>query len=258
VISNSNPRIVALRTEWDALSQENAFHYIKSLKPHWREDEFLQSGEDDVAKLVDPFLGQIGFDPRGMTMLEIGCGVGRMSFAFARRFAKVEAADISGEMVTRARDYQQRLGISNVQFQVVSGQDLGQYLDKSVDFCFSYIVFQHIPDISVILNYVLEMGRVLKEGGIALFQVNGFYRIELPRGYFLYGGICETGRLRKWNVESRPCLRFGKLNSWDGVPISVRELTATCQSAGLGALRFSGVGTQYMWLSGKKLPGSIL
>ena len=256
--SNSNPRIAALRTEWDSLSQENAFHYIKSVKDHWREDEFLQSGEDDVAKLVDPFLARVGFDPRGMTMLEIGCGVGRMSFAFARRFAKVEAADISSEMVMRATRYQQRLEIPNLQFQVVSGQDLSQYPDKSVDLCFSYIVLQHIPDISVILNYVLEMGRVLKDGGIALFQVNGFYRVKLPRGYFLYWGICETGRLRKWRVESRPCLRFGKLNSWDGVPISVDELTRTSQAAGLGALQFSGVGTQYMWMSGKKLPARSL
>ena len=256
MISNSNPRIAALRTEWDALSQENAFHYIKSIKLNWREDEFLQSGEDDVANLVDPFLRRVGCNPKGMTMLEIGCGVGRMSFAFAKRFAKVEAADISSEMIARARDNQQKLEIPNVQFQVVSGQDLGQYPDKSLDFCFSYIVFQHIPDISVILNYVLEIGRVLKEGGIALFQVNGFYRIKLPRGYFLYWGICDTGRLRKWNVESRPCLRFGKLNSWDGVPISVGELTAACRAAGLGGLQFSGVGTQYMWLSGKKLSAS--
>lgn len=31
------------------------------------------------------------------------------------------------------------------------------------DFCFSFIVFQHIPDKAVTLNYIREAGRVLKE-----------------------------------------------------------------------------------------------
>jgi SAM-dependent methyltransferase len=185
-------------------------------------------------------------------MLEIGCGVGRMSVAFARRFQNVESADISFEMVAQAKERQQVLQIPNIRYQVVSGQDLALYGDESMDLCFSYIVFQHIPEISVILNYVREMGRVLKKGGIALFQVNGFHRLKFPGENFLYWGICDTGRLRKLGILTRPCLRFGKLNSWDGVPVSVGELQSTCAHAKLTDVQFRNVGTQYMWVTGKK------
>jgi SAM-dependent methyltransferase len=252
VNSKSNTVINALRDEWNDLSRKNAFHFINSAKSEWREDEFLMSGEYDVHKFVDPFLSRKGFDAHEKTMLEIGCGVGRMSVAFARRFGTVEAADISSEMIAQAKDRQQRLQLANVRFQVVSGQDLGPYSDGTMDFCFSYIVFQHIPDISVIINYIREIGRVLKKGGIALFQVNGFHRVKFPSGRFLYWGICDTGRLRKLGVKTRPCLRFGKLNSWDGVPVSLSEMQRACADANLTDVQFGNVGTQYMWVSGKK------
>ena len=250
--SETNPYIAGMKNEWDRLSRENAFHYIKSLRVQWAEEDFWRSGEEDVATLVDPFFAKMGFAPAGKTMLEVGCGVGRMSFAFAKRFGHVEATDISSEMLSQARGYKERAGIRNVRFRQVSGQDLRGFPEESVDFCFSYIVFQHIPDIGAILNYVREMGRVLRPGGVALFQVNGFYRIKMPFERYLYWGICETGRLRRLNIKSRPCLRFGKLNSWDGVPVSVAEVIGACQDGGLGELQFAGAGTQYMWVSGKR------
>ena len=52
------------------------------------------------------------------------------------------------------------------------GQGLGVLDDRSVDGCFSHVVFQHIPDPAITLNYVREMGRVLRPGGWALFQVS--------------------------------------------------------------------------------------
>lgn len=244
--------IDALRNEWNHLSRTNAFHYIKSTKNEWQEEDFLSSGEQDVRELVDPFLMRAGYDPRDKTMLEIGCGVGRMSVAFARRFRRVEAADISAEMVAQAKERQQKLQIENIRFQVVSGQDLELYSNESVDFCFSYIVFQHIPDISVILSYVREIGRVLKKGGVALFQVNGYYRLKLPGKNFLYWGVGDTGRLRKLGILSRPCLRFGKLNSWDGVPVSTSELQAACRDGDLAEVEFRNIGRQYMWVSARK------
>lgn len=241
-----------MRSEWNCLSRENAFHYIKSTKDQWVEDEFLESGERDVNELVDPFLAQVGLDPHGKTLMEVGCGVGRMTVAFSRRFGEVEAVDISSEMVNQAKELQQKLRIRNVRFQVNSGQDLKQYESESVDFCFSYIVFQHIPDISIILNYIREMVRIMKRGGFLLFQVNGFRRIKFPGGYYLYWGSCETGRLKKWNVHSRPCLRFGKLHGWKGVPVSFSEVKKLFQHSGIRLLHVAGVGSQYMWLGGRK------
>ena len=53
---------------------------------------------------------------------------------------------------------------------------------RSVDGCFSHVVFQHIPDPPITLNYVREMGRVLRPGGWALFQVSNDPTIHQPPG----------------------------------------------------------------------------
>jgi SAM-dependent methyltransferase len=55
---------------------------------------------------------------------------------------------------------------------VGNGVDLSAYPDASFDFVFSYIVFQHIPDVNVTLKYIREAGRVLRPGGSFYFQVN--------------------------------------------------------------------------------------
>jgi len=241
-----------LRADWDSLARENAFHYIASLRKEWPEDEFLLSGESDVAELLDPILRHAKVGPRNKRILEIGCGVGRMTFALASRFEAVEAVDISPEMIQRARELQKRLGTTNVRFQVNNGQDLKGYSDESVDVCFSYIVFQHIPEISVILGYIREMGRVLKPDGLFLFQVNGYWRVKFPGGRYLMWGMKATHRLRKWGIGTRPLLRFGKLDGWGGVPVPVAEIQATCADAGLGISSLVGIGTHFMWVMGSK------
>jgi ubiquinone/menaquinone biosynthesis C-methylase UbiE len=252
VISNSDEPAAKMRQEWDQRSRKNAYHYIASVRDEWPEDEFLLDGEREVRDLVDPLLSDAQFVPHDKRMLEVGCGVGRMTFALAKRFGTVEAIDISGEMIERAKELQARLGIGNVRFQVGNGKDLRAYPDESMDFAFSYIVFQHIPEIPIILNYVREFGRVLKKGGLFGFQLNGYRRLMLPFGYCLMWGTSGTRRLGKWKIRTRPHIRFGKLNSWRGVPISVSEVRDTCAAAGLSITQVLGIDTKSMWVNGRK------
>lgn len=251
---SSSPDMLAakMRQEWDRRSRKNAYHYIASGRAEWPEDEFFLSGERDVRDFLDPYLSDAQVVPSDKRMLEIGCGVGRMTFALAKRFGTVEAIDISGEMIKRAKELQARLGIGNVHFQVGNGKDLSAYPDEVMDFVFSYIVFQHIPGISIILNYVREIGRVLKRGGLFRFQLNGYRRLELPFGYCLMWGTSARNRLGKWNIQSRPHLRFGKLNSWRGVPIRVSEMQDACAACGLSITQVTGIDTKSMWVNGRK------
>lgn len=251
--SSSEVLAAKMRQEWDDRSRKNACHYIASGRAEWREDEFFLSGERDVQDFLDPYLSDAQFVPRDKRILEIGCGVGRMTFALAKRFATVEAIDISGEMIKRAKEFQARLRIGNVHFQVGNGKDLSAYPDEAMDFVFSYIVFQHIPGISIIMNYVREIGRVLKKGGLFRFQVNGYRRLELPFGYCLMWGTSAANQLGKWNFLTRPHLRFGKLNSWRGVPIRVSEVRETCAASGLSITQVTGIDTKSMWVNGRKL-----
>jgi ubiquinone/menaquinone biosynthesis C-methylase UbiE len=52
------------------------------------------------------FLTEIDYTPSNdATMLEIGCGIGRMTRAFASRFGTVYGIDISPEMIAQGQRY---------------------------------------------------------------------------------------------------------------------------------------------------------
>lgn len=234
-------------------AQDDYFRFIASEKRDWREEDFLASGERDVAEHLDPFLRDMGFDPKGKTMVEIGCGAGRMTFALAKRFGEVQGVDISSEMVQRAEGLKAKLRADNVRFSVGTGSDLQPLPDRSFDFCFSFIVLQHIPDASIILNYVSEIGRTLKADGLYRFQVNGFPHLRLPGATYLMAGVRLTDRLRRVGIHRRPFVFFGKLNTIDGAPMRVGDLKKTCAASGLSSDRIDNAGCQYMWVGGRKI-----
>lgn len=246
------PEVVPMRDTWNYLAHENAMHYIASEEQNWTESDFFASGERDTARHLDPILARFGFNPENKKLLEIGCGVGRMSFNLAKRFGKVDAVDISPEMIKRAIKYKEKFGVRNVHFHLGSGKDLARFREEQFDFCFSYIVFQHIPSVDLIFDYVQEIGRVLKPAGGFLFQVNGYPHIRLTASIYLIAGVRDTGRLRKYGIEKRPFVRLGRLDSMNGAPIRPSAMLDECQSAGLTTKEIIGAYSQYMWFAGQK------
>src|SRR5256885_8096495 len=83
-----------MRRDWDERARSNAFHYIASWRKDWNLKSFVDSGDEDYERLVRPILETLQFDPRGKSMIELGCGAGRMTRSFAQRFAQVTAVDI--------------------------------------------------------------------------------------------------------------------------------------------------------------------
>ena len=102
-------------------------------------------------------------------MLEIGCGIGRMTARLAELFGSVIALDVSPEMLDRARDA--LAGRTNVRYVLGSGSDLAMVDAASVDVVFSYIVLQHVPTVAGQLEYLRETRRVLRPGGAAAIQI---------------------------------------------------------------------------------------
>src|ERR1700683_4321223 len=117
-----------------------------------------------------------GKPPGEMRVLEIGCGVGRVTRALANLFGEVHAVDVSGEMVRQAalalRDRPNAFVYQN------NGKDLTVVPALPFDFAFSSIVFQHIPSREVIENYVREVHRLLRPGALFKFGVQGDTRIQ--------------------------------------------------------------------------------
>lgn len=228
---------------WDEKAHDNAAHYISTGVSYDQPDMdvFFTSGEEDVSSM----LTAIDYIPsRDATMLEIGCGIGRMTRAFAKHLGTVYGIDISPEMIAQGQSYM--ADYPNVHLSVCNGADLRSFADASMDFCFSYIVFQHIPDSRITARYISEMGRVLKPGGIAYFQVNT--------------RLVAFNRLRRWiKLQMRLRHRKGGPNylspAWVGSSLRVNELRRAVEAAGLRVKRLMGVGTQYTWVLCQRAKG---
>lgn len=154
---------------WDARARENPFYYVDT---RLRYDEpdldwFWSQGERDL----DRMLAQAGVtvEPDDV-VVDLGCGVGRMTRALAGRARKVIAVDVSREMLARARV--ENAHLDNVRWLQGDGTSLRPLPDSSADACLSVVVLHHIPRPEVILGYIREMGRVLRAGGWAAFQLS--------------------------------------------------------------------------------------
>ena len=101
--------------------------------------------------------------------LDFGCGLGRMTRALAAHFDDCVGVDISEEMVRGAREANADLG--NVSFEVNHATDLRRFDDASFDLVYSMIVLQHVPDRDAIESYVREFCRIVRPGGLAVFQL---------------------------------------------------------------------------------------
>jgi len=231
------PKTNAMGSFWDTKARENAMWYIHNLLDycHPDEEEFWLSGPVNLDQTLAPFGRGIGPED---TVVEIGCGIGRMTRALATRAARVTGIDVSAEMVDRARLALRDL--PNVHLLVGNGRDLGDVADGSADVVHSFIVFQHIPDPAITYAYVREIGRVLRPGGWTVFQVS-----ERP----------EIHRSGAWRSERTVTAGIGKtlrrrprrvLNPhWLGSAVDRAELL---QAIGDGGLVFDatvGDGSQF-------------
>ena len=215
-----------MRQDWDVRAVEDAEHFIYTRTSSDALD-FSTSGKANYDQLVRPYLPILlnGRPARDCSVLEIGCGIGRITEWFAREFRRVDAIDVSPVMIAKA---QERLATySNITFHATSGSDLAPIPSSSTDFVFSYIVFQHIPSREIIDNLFRESARVLKTGGALKIQLNG----DQSPGYVSH-----------------------QRDTWLGETYSVAEVNALLEHSGLTAIAMEGAGTQYFTVTACKGP----
>jgi len=167
------------------------------------------------------------------TVLDVGCGVGRLTRALAGRVAQVHGIDVSAEMLTRARA--NLAGAANVTLHQGNGTGLGPIADASMDAVVSLVVFQHIPDPAVTLGYVREIGRVLAPGGWAAFQVSNDPSVHAP-------GNPTPSRLK---VLLGRAPRGQDDPAWRGSAVSLEALRAAAADGGMRVAALAGEGTQF-------------
>jgi ubiquinone/menaquinone biosynthesis C-methylase UbiE len=244
-----------MREDWDTRARKNAFYYIASWRQDWNEATFFQSGEDDYEKFVAGILNRHAI-PASSMMLELGCGAGRMTRSFAQRFTRVTAIDISAEMLKHARTL--HADIKNINWIQGNGLDLAGISNGSVDFVFSYLVLQHLPNEDLVRSYIGEMLRVLKVGGICLFQFNGTADRNMNwKGrvaWSLMDSLWEL-RLRRASRSAAKLLGFdpemvGK--TWHGTDVKSAQIADVVRQNRGTVLELLGAKTPMAWCCARK------
>jgi GT2 family glycosyltransferase/protein-L-isoaspartate O-methyltransferase len=215
---------------WDEKARENALWFVDTGLDYENPDaeSFWRRGEEVVELMLDSVGLSIEPDEE---VVDIGCGVGRLTRALAARAGRVYGVDVSSEMLELARQHNPQL--ENVEWLHGDGRSLAPLADSSVDGCFSHVVFQHIPDPEVTLNYVREMGRVLRPGGWALFQVSTDPSVHR---------------------QPRRLLRRGNDRAWWGSAVDLDALRAAATQAGLSIERLLDAGSQYTTVLARRMP----
>lgn len=104
-------------------------------------------------------------------ILDIGCGPGKWSLMYAKKFSSVRAIDISQKMICLARENARRENLGNIDFQTMSVSDL-EIPDQTYDLVNCVTVLQHIPSDVDWRSAVREIVRVTKGNGrILLFEM---------------------------------------------------------------------------------------
>ncbi len=206
-----------MRSDWERRARENAPFYICTTAAESVE-AFAASGEKDLDEQI---LDGLKLSPE-WTVLEIGCGIGRLLKPLSRRVRKAVGVDLSEEMIRRGREY--CADRPNLELRRTDGglETLGE---GEFDFVFSHIVFQHLPRKAYVDRYLRDAARVLRPGGILRVQVDG---------------------------RSRQFFRRVVADSWSGVVFSARELARRIERAGLAVTEMRGAGTQYLRATARK------
>ena len=135
--------------------------------------------------------------PVGGSVLEVGCGAGRMTACLAAAFDEVHALDVSPGMIEFAI---RQVTAANIRWQLYPG---GRFPidDASVDAVFTCHVLQHLPSVEAIFACLEEMHRVLRPGGSVLAHTVVHSWPHLHRRFglvtnWMYRGYCLAYEIR--------------------------------------------------------------
>jgi SAM-dependent methyltransferase len=127
-----------------------------------------------------------------------------------------------------------------VSFRLGDGRAITGVDDGSADLVLSFTVFQHIPSVSVIEGYLREAGRVLRPGGVLVFQWNnerGAWRWRARRWWL--------GLLQRTRIRPERYLRNAPEFLGSRVPIA--RIERALRTAGLELVGTKGDGTLFAW-----------
>ena len=167
---------------WNTLGRRDPFSAI--LLPGrrtaaWDVDAFFATGRADALRFIAD-LTQIAPGAGRLSALDFGCGVGRITRTLADHFESVDGVDVARSMIARARDLNR--SHRRCHFHLIRTADLGGFATATFDVVYSRLVLQHLTP-PVVSAYVREFLRVVKPGGVLMFQLPGVVAIDPEQAF---------------------------------------------------------------------------
>ncbi len=164
--------VVRLKKHWDEIAAVDPLWAIlidsRYRDGGWPRADFFRTGEVEVEEILAA--AKSLQRPKAWTRaMDFGCGVGRLTRAMSGRFEDCVGVDISDKMLELAKDMNRDR--PNCRFVSNVRSDLQQFDSESFDFIYSSLVLQHMPHREVALAYIKEFIRLVKEGGLIVFQL---------------------------------------------------------------------------------------
>lgn len=230
-------------------------------------EEFVATGDDEVPAYLSVFgLDEPDDDGRTIgdkTLVEIGCGIGRMTCAFTREYGEVVACDLDAGFLERCFETVGRFG--RVERLRTSHVADGHTLDldpDSADVAFSYITLQHCdPDDAHALT--AEAVRVTRPGGKIVLNYRGPHPqdvVLLPLGSAMrslfhipkFGPWLSQRRLAArigWQANRlQPDELIGPLSPWLTDIEIWRNPKSKIKGTGAATKEFDGINPHHYWL----------
>lgn len=99
------------------------------------------------------------------SVLDIGCGIGRIERALAPQVSAVIGIDVSSGMIEEAQ--RRCRDLANVAFEQCNGRDLARYLDSTFDLVLAVDSFPYLfaADREIVARHLRDAARALRPGG---------------------------------------------------------------------------------------------
>jgi SAM-dependent methyltransferase len=218
-----------LQRDWEDLGSVDPLWAILSHDGRrfgrWDLGEFMATGERHIGEVMAR-AKSFGFPRRQDRALDFGCGIGRLTRPLAAHFGEVVGIDISRPMIEQARLV--NADLNNCSFVHNVRPDLSVFADAAFDLAYTNIVLMHLPSREVAQGYLRELVRVLRPGGLLIFQMPAriAFRQKLQPRRRVYGALRFLG------LGSGPLYRRFRLHPIRLIDLPETRAVATITAAG--------------------------
>uniref|UniRef100_A0A7C4X8S6 Class I SAM-dependent methyltransferase n=1 Tax=candidate division WOR-3 bacterium TaxID=2052148 RepID=A0A7C4X8S6_UNCW3 len=211
-----------VQKNWDEFAKKDPLWAILPIPEkkdnRWKIEELFATGRNEIKAIMNYIQG-LDINIKKDKALDFGCGVGRLTQALCEYFNECIGVDISSYMLQLANRYNKYP--QRCKYILNCESDLKIFPDETFDFIYSNIVFQHLEP-RFTLGYIKEFIRVLKTGGLIIFQVTtriiGFEnKFRRALNYLIPQGIRRVYkkiRYKTWAIKDMYCIDPKILNEF--------------------------------------------